>query len=201
MWEDRQWDEAMVSVWDDQLCRHGENIYDKRRSFMVEFIPLFQESYRWLAPNDTLPQLAYHHDERPLSLQLADSRQADRYAQYTTHGPHKDDIEASLGDGMSIKRFGSQGQQKSVALSLKLAQYQYLYRQRAIKPILLLDDIFDKLDLQRVEQLLSLVAGDNFGQVLLTDTQPARLKDILSRMPQADHLLYSVEKGGAIARG
>ena len=202
MWDDRHWDEQMVAVFDDMLCRNSDYIYSARSRFIEEFTPLFQEYYHWIAGDDEQGSIEYQRDERSPQEQLASSRQADRYAQHTTCGPHKDDLLLMLGEEMSVKRFGSQGQQKSFALALKLAQFQYLLLRTGQRPILLLDDIFDKLDMLRVEQLISLVGSDRFGQVLLTDTQPGRVQAIFDRLPQLEHRIYNVEKGAITdARG
>lgn len=201
MWEDRQWDEGMIAVWDEQLCRHGEPIYESRRRFLEDFQPLFDEYYHYIAGTDEPGSIVYSHVASPLDLQLQDCRQSDRYSQYTNAGPHKDDFVFMLGDEMPLKKFGSQGQQKSFALALKLAQFQYILNHCGHKPILLLDDIFDKLDMLRVRQLIALVAGDRFGQVLLSDTQPGRVQAIFDEMPQMEHRIFTVEKGGVSARG
>ena len=130
----------------------------------------------------------------PIGDQLARARQQDRYAQYTTVGPHKDDVELEVGD-MAVRRFGSQGQQKTFVLALKLAQFEYIYRHGGVKPILLLDDIFDKLDMLRVTQLVKLVGSDRFGQVFLTDTQPGRVERVFEEIPQVEHSILRVENG------
>ena len=195
MWEDRVWEEAMVSIWDEQLIRNGEYIYQARRRFVTDFTPLFGEYYHAIAGSEEPGAIGYLRDERPLDEQLLDSRQADKYAQYTTCGPHKDDLVFVLNGDMTVKRFGSQGQQKSFALALKLAQFQYLNDSLGQKPILLLDDIFDKLDMLRVKQLIALVGSDRFGQVLLTDTQPGRVQAIFDELPQLEHRVFQVEKG------
>lgn len=142
-----------------------------------------------------MSNIDYQRDERPLDAQLTESRQTDKFAQYTTCGPHKDDFLFTLADDMPLKRFGSQGQQKSFALALKLAQFQYMNDSLGVKPILLLDDIFDKLDLLRVKQLVALVGSDRFGQVLLTDTQPGRVQAIFDELPQLEHRVFEVTKG------
>ena len=195
MWEDRLWEESMVSVWDEQLIRHGEYLYSQRERFITEFQPIFGEYYHAIAGADEPGTIAYQRDERPLDEQFVASRQADKYSQYTTCGPHKDDFIFSLSDEMTVKRFGSQGQQKSFALALKLAQFQYMNDRLGQKPILLLDDIFDKLDMLRVKQLIALVGSERFGQVLLTDTQPGRVQAIFDELPQLEHRLFTVTKG------
>ncbi len=195
MWEDRLWDEAMLGVWDAQLCRHGSIIYDARSRFVADFTPFFEDYYHMIAGADEPGTIIYQRDERPFEVQLMESRQNDRYALHTTCGPHKDDLLMMLGDEMSAKRFGSQGQQKSFALALKLAQFQYLLERTGQRPILLLDDIFDKLDMLRVQQLIALVGSDRFGQVLLTDTQPGRVQAIFDQLPQLEHRIFTVTKG------
>ncbi len=199
MWEDRIWEEGMVQVWDEQLVRHGEYLYERRKRFVDDFRPLFSRYYAAIAGADEPGQIAYSYDGQPLDLQLLASRQADKYSQYTNVGPHKDDflfLLSSDGDtSLTVKRFGSQGQQKSFALALKLAQFQYMNDCLGVKPILLLDDIFDKLDLIRVKQLVSLVGSERFGQVLLTDTQPGRVQAIFDELPQLEHRVFQVQKG------
>lgn len=205
MWDDRLWDEGLVGVYDTQLTIHGEAIYKARKRFIEDFRPLFDEYYRWIAGSGENGEISYSCDERPLADQLADARQADKYAQYTTVGPHKDDLMLTLtpitpssgveGGSLPLKRFGSQGQQKSFALALKLAQFQYIENRCGQKPILLLDDIFDKLDMLRVKQLIALVGSERFGQVLLSDTQPGRVQAIFDELPSLDHKIYTVFSG------
>lgn len=199
MYDDRMWDDSMVSVWDDQLVSHGEVLYHCRSRFIEDFTPLFAEYYHWIAGSDEPGTILYSHIEKPLRQQLQESRQADKYSQYTTAGPHKDDLLFLLHSQPSIdftvKKFGSQGQQKSFALALKLAQFQYMINHSGQKPILLLDDIFDKLDLLRVKRLIALVGSDRFGQVLLTDTQPGRVQAIFDELPSLEHKIFQVDRG------
>jgi DNA replication and repair protein RecF len=195
MWDDRQWDEPMVAIWDAQMVTHGEFIYNARSQFIEDFLPLFEEYYHWIVGAQEPGTLVYSRDDRPLQLQLEASRQADRYSQYTTAGPHKDDLLLQLTPDFPLKKFGSQGQQKSFALALKLAQFQYLLNHSGEKPILLLDDIFDKLDLARIKQLIALVGSERFGQVLLTDTQPGRVQAIFDELPSLEHKIFLVNHG------
>ena len=193
-YEDRLWDEPAVAVWDEQLARHGVVLYEGRQNFLADFLPLFAEYYSWIVDGQESANISYEsHADIPLQQQLLDARQADRYAQYTTVGPHKDDLRLTLGgDAYEVKKFGSQGQQKTFVLALKLAQFEYIYRHVGRKPILLLDDIFDKLDISRVTQLVNLVGSDRFGQVFLTDTQPGRVKRIFQQIPQVEHKIYEL---------
>lgn len=201
-YEDRAWDESAIALWDDQLVRHGQVIYDGRRAFLEEFKPLFDEYFSWLTAGGEKGVLVYQTKaDSPLAGQLVDARQNDKYAQYTTVGPHKDDLDLSIATAaadhplFSLKRFGSQGQQKTFVLAMKLAQFEYIYRHCGRKPILLLDDIFDKLDLDRVTQLVHLVGSDRFGQVFLTDTQPGRVEQIFRQTPQVEHRIFTVKEG------
>jgi DNA replication and repair protein RecF len=192
-YDDRQWDEASIAVWDEQLVRNGEVLYEGRRGFMKDFKPLFDEYFAWITNGTEQGTLEYMtHADVPLRQQLEEARQNDRYAQYTTVGPHKDDVELAIG-GMAVKRFGSQGQQKTFVLALKLAQFEYIYQHGGVKPILLLDDVFDKLDMERVKQLVQLVGSDRFGQVFLTDTQPGRVEGIFEEMPHVEHNILKIK--------
>lgn len=193
--DDGYWEEASIAIWDEQLVRHGQVLYDGRNRFLDDFRPLFDEYYQWITGGGEVAQMRYQtHADTPLAQQLTQARPVDRMVQFTTVGPHKDDVEL-LVDDMAVKRFGSQGQQKTFLLALKLAQFEYIYQRGGTKPILLLDDIFDKLDMQRVTQLVQLVASDRFGQVFLTDTQPGRVQRIFADMPQLEHKLFTVERG------
>ena len=132
-------------------------------------------------------------DEKPLYALLDESLQQDCYSGYTNVGIHKDDLEFAL-DGHPLKKFGSQGQQKSFVVSIRLAQFEFNYQKIGYKPILLLDDIFDKLDDQRVMKLVRLVGDEHFGQVFITDTQQQRVERLFEDT-QIDHKIFEVEKG------
>ena len=194
-YEDRAWDEAAIAIWDEQAVRHGEVLYEGRKNFLEEFKPLFDEYFGWITDSRETAVMTYvSQSDVPLRQQLVEARQSDKYAQYTTVGPHKDDLELTIGD-FQVKRFGSQGQQKTFVLAMKLAQFEYIYRHSGMKPILLLDDIFDKLDMVRVTQLIHLVGSDRFGQVFLTDTQPGRVQHIFEQIPQVEHKIFTVTPG------
>ncbi|KWW30778.1 MAG: recF protein [bacterium P3] len=194
LYEERRTDDALLAVWDDQLVQHGTALYGGRRAFLDAFTPLFEKYYRFLSRQTEQPKLRYVSQlELPedYASMMRDNLRRDTAAQYTTVGPHKDDFDVLVG-GFSVRRFGSQGQQKSVTLSLKLAQFDYIFRHFGIKPVLLLDDIFDKLDMQRISQLLEMVGGDAFGQVFLTDTQPGRIEQIFRQYPHIDYTLAHI---------
>ena len=192
-YDDRCWDEAAIAIWDEQMVRNGEVLYEGRRGFLKDFKPLFDEYFAWITNGTEEGTLEYvTRADVPLQQQLEEARQNDKYALYTTVGPHKDDMELTIG-GMTVKRFGSQGQQKTFVLALKLAQFEYIYQHGGVKPILLLDDVFDKLDMERVTQLVQLVGSDRFGQVFLTDTQPGRVEHIFEELPRLEHSILRIK--------
>ena len=200
-YENQYFEEDTISVWDEQLVRYGQPIVDARRQFLTEFMPLFEEYYLLIHPdanNDEKPGIGYITQLEPeapsFASQLTDAQRRDAQMQYTTVGPHKDDLEFAIGP-FAVKRFGSQGQQKTFLLALKLAQFEYIRAHLATKPILLLDDIFDKLDMQRVRQLVLLVGSDRFGQVFITDTQQGRVQSIFSQAPDMPHKIFNVANG------
>lgn len=203
-YENRYFEEDSIAVWDEQLVRNGEPIVAARRTFLDEFCPLFEKYYFLIhpdAPNSEPPTIVYESqfgETLPsMEEQLKSSYRRDAQVQYTTIGPHKEDLQFGIGD-FPAKRFGSQGQQKTFLLALKLAQFEYIQAHTATKPILLLDDIFDKLDMQRVSQLVLLVGSDRFGQVFITDTQQGRVESIFMQAPDMPHKIFRVEKSKLI---
>lgn len=200
-YENQYFEDDTIAVWDEQLVRYGQPIVSARRQFLVEFMPLFEQYYLLIHPDantNEKPDIEYltqlEGDASDFARQLADAHRRDAQVQYTTVGPHKDDLEFSIGQ-FAVKRFGSQGQQKTFLLALKLAQFEYIRAHLATKPILLLDDIFDKLDMQRVRQLVLLVGSDRFGQVFITDTQQGRVESIFSQAPDMPHKIFNVADG------
>ena len=199
--ENRYFEDDTIAVWDEQLDRYAGPIVSARRRFLDEFMPLFEEYYTLIhsdAPRSEKPSIAYvtqlGDDAPALAEQLKEAYQRDAQLTYTSVGPHKDDLEFGIGQ-FSVKRFGSQGQQKTFLLALKLAQFEYIRMHLGTKPILLLDDIFDKLDMLRVSQLVLLVGSDRFGQVFITDTQPGRVESIFRQAPDMPHKIFTVENG------
>lgn len=172
-------DPSMWQVWDEQLAGYGHKVFDARKEFVKNFLPIFRESYSYLTQEkesaniDYVSSLEKENMENLLSMSL----QKDLALQYTSAGIHKDDLQFTLNDH-PVKRVGSQGQQKSVILALKLAQFQIIKSACGLKPILLLDDIFDKLDLNRITRLMELVSKETFGQLFLTDTQEEHVKSV-----------------------
>jgi len=176
----RTFDALNLSVYDEQLSDFGTKIYEVRRQFLEEFIPIFNEKYKVISGDKENVNLNYKSQLHDFSMRdlLQKSLEKDKILQYSTSGIHKDDLNFEIGD-YPIKKFGSQGQQKSYLIALKLAQFEFIKQQAKITPILLLDDIFDKLDENRVAQIIDLVNNDEFGQIFITDTHAERTENIL----------------------
>ncbi|WP_302536593.1 DNA replication/repair protein RecF [Phocaeicola coprophilus] len=195
-------EEELMAVWEEAMAASGEVVYRKRREFIDEFIPVFQSYYSYISQGREQVSLAYesHAAKGNLLELLAASRQRDRIMGYSLKGVHKDDLIMQLGD-FPIKREGSQGQNKTYLIALKLAQFEFLKRTGShTTPIVLLDDIFDKLDASRVEQIVKLVAGDSFGQIFITDTNRDHLDKILKKI-EGDYKLFEVDNGMVNERG
>lgn len=189
-------DEELMNVWEEMMASTGEIVFRKRRQFIDEFIPIFQSYYAYISQNREQVKLSYqsHAAEGDLLTLLRENRQRDRVMGYSLKGIHKDDLIMQLGE-FPMKREGSQGQNKTYLIALKLAQFEFLKRTGSgTTPLILLDDIFDKLDALRVEQIVKLVAGDSFGQIFITDTNRDHLDRILKKI-EGDYKLFEVENG------
>ncbi|MFT5668039.1 MAG: DNA replication and repair protein RecF [Vicingaceae bacterium] len=193
--EVRSFDEVSLEIWDDQLIKYGEPIYLARKQFLKDFTPLFQKHYDFISGNKEKVTLEYLSQLTDVSFKdnLLNSREKDRRSTYTTKGVHKDDLGFNLGDKL-LKKFGSQGQQKTYLLSLKLAQAEFLKNNKKIAPILLLDDIYDKLDEERVAKLMEVVQKDWFGQVFISDTHVDRLPNLFDKLG-VKYKAFEIEKG------
>jgi DNA replication and repair protein RecF len=193
-----QFNQEMLEVWDEQLVRYGAPIFEERVSFVEALLPVFGSYYEHVSGKREKVTLHYQTQllETDFSKGLAASRMKDRIVQYSTFGVHKDDLGMDL-EGYSLKKSGSQGQQKTFLVALKLAEFEYIRRLTDIRPILLLDDIFDKFDVRRVKQIISLVAENNFGQIFITDTNENRLLGILASLP-AEHRVYRIDLSGRL---
>jgi DNA replication and repair protein RecF len=174
-----QFSNASLEVWNDQLVSYGNIIHKERKAFIEQFQPFFQRFYALLGNDKETVVLEYQSQlvNADFESLLEEHRDKDRRMQHTTVGIHKDDLLFQLNE-MPIKKFGSQGQQKTYLLALKLAQADYIQQQVQIAPILLLDDIYDKLDVERVKKLASIAVGSNFGQVFITDAHPERSREL-----------------------
>jgi DNA replication and repair protein RecF len=189
MFEHRLFDKESIEPWNLQLAEVGSRIYEKRKIFTEQFIPFFQDFYQNISSGSEIVSFTYKSQLSTadfLTL-LAENERKDSTTQYTNAGIHKDDLVFLINEH-PVKKFGSQGQQKSFIIALRLAQYEWLKTHLNIKPVLLLDDIFDKLDGMRVSKLLELVTNNYFGQVLVTDTDEKRLASVLADLPIAKKL-------------
>lgn len=174
-----------LDVYNEQLNEYGTSIYGKRANFLEAFLPIFMNRHHSISNGNETVKLVYKSQlqENDLLALLTENVQKDRFSQYTNFGIHKDDLSFEI-DEHPIKKFGSQGQQKSYLIALKLAQFDFIKEQNKVNPILLLDDIFDKLDEQRVEQLITLVDNENFGQLFISDTHPERTEAVVKKVHQ-----------------
>jgi len=178
----RTFDAINLEVYDDQLIAFGSAIFKKRKEFLEQFIPIFNHKYQIISNENEEVNLIYKSQLLSSTYKdlLKNSLGKDKMLQYTTVGIHKDDLSFEIGD-YPIKKFGSQGQQKSYLIALKFAQFEFIKQQSNLIPIMLLDDIFDKLDESRVSQIIELVNNDEFGQIFITDTHSDRIKNIIQR--------------------
>jgi DNA replication and repair protein RecF len=194
-------DATLLDVLEDEMARQGNILFDKRDNFIERLIPVFQEIYQDISDCQEEISLKYvsHAREGDLLEILRSGRARDRAVGHSLHGAHRDDLEMLIG-GYPLKREGSQGQLKSFVLSLKLAQFDFL-RQKSdgIMPLLLLDDIFDKLDVCRVERIVRLVSGRHFGQIFITDTNRDHLDGIL-RQGDGDYRIFLVDNGNIVEK-
>jgi DNA replication and repair protein RecF len=179
----RRYDPALLEIFDEQLVNTGEKIFLKRKQFMVDFIELFNKYYQFLTEDAEPVNLSYlsQLNENAFESLLKSSVEKDKVLERTTTGIHKDDLIFTLRD-MPLKKFGSQGQQKSFLIALKLAQYAYVEKYKGFKPLLLLDDIFDKLDDRRMHKLMEMVSHHDFGQIFITDTGKERVQNIFNQI-------------------
>lgn len=188
-----QFDNDVLTIWDSQLVKYGSYVFSEREQLINELTPVFQEYYSIISSGKERVELVYqsHLASGNYGEALAKVVAKDLFLGYTTLGIHKDDLIFRM-DGWSAKSLGSQGQQKSYLVALKLAKFDYINRKSGISPILLLDDIFDKFDAERVEQIISLVGDNRFGQIFITDTHQSRLHEILSAH-DTDYKLFIID--------
>ena len=175
-----------LDIYNNQLTEFGNQIFKKRQEFLKEFIPIFIERYNSISNKNEAVNLEYKSDlfDNELTTLLSQNLNKDKALQYTSVGIHKDDLVFKIED-YPIKKFGSQGQQKSFLVALKLAQFDFIKAHSGVNPILLLDDIFDKLDENRVAQLIKLVDDENFGQLFITDTHAERTENVVKQIHQS----------------
>ncbi len=178
-WENRTFDADNLEVWNMQLRELAQIIFAERQRYIAEFNPIFMGHYEAISGGREQVEVRYKSDLETgnFAETLAQSKEKDRRTSYTNVGTHKDDLKFSIG-GHPLKKFGSQGQQKTFLIALKLAQFDLVKRATGRMPVLLLDDIFDKIDDVRVQHLMHLVNDHNFGQIFITDTHSGRVRDI-----------------------
>jgi len=182
----RKFDSTALEVYDQQLINLGSFIHSERARFLETFIPIFKKYYQKISQTEEEVSIHYKsdfNDEDP-KVVFDKAQQKDLQLQYTSVGTHKDDLILLLND-YPVKKFGSQGQQKSFLTALKLAQFEFIKQKSGTVPILLLDDIFDKLDESRVAQIIDMVNDEQFGQLLISDTHPERTEEVIKRTEQS----------------
>ena len=193
--QDEEPDLEVISIFEEQMAGAGEEIFRLRTLLAEQLAPLFQQYYERISGGHEQVSLRYvsHCQRGPLLEVIQRDRWRDRAVGYSLHGVHRDDLEILL-DGHPMKREGSQGQQKTFVIALKLAQFELLRQTMPTTPLLLLDDNFDKLDARRVEQIVGIVSGDGFGQIFVTDTNREHLDQILAASSH-DYRIFNVEDG------
>jgi len=175
-----------LSIYNEQLHHLGQAIFEKRKEFIALFIPIFLKHHHAITGSAEQVRLVYEsslHNANLLQL-LQENINKDRALQYTSVGIHKDDLLFEI-DEYPIKKFGSQGQQKSFLIALKLAQFEFVKKESGENPILLFDDIFDKLDESRVEKIIKMIDNEQFGQLFISDTHPERTENIIKATNQS----------------
>jgi DNA replication and repair protein RecF len=191
-----QFDADSLDVWSEQLIITGNKIHNKRIEFLNALLPVFQKYYDLICQGHEKVRLEYlsQLNDQDFRKLLEESVAKDRVLQYTSTGIHKDDLELKIED-YPIKRLGSQGQNKTFLISLKFAQFDFISSVNKVKPILLLDDIFDKLDSERVGQIVKLVSDSNFGQIFITDTNREHLDGIIREVGGVEYKIFLVSDG------
>jgi DNA replication and repair protein RecF len=185
----QSFDNETLGIYNEQIIPLGSNIFEKRKQFLENFIPIFQKYYQLITDNAENVQLVYSSSlfENTFEELLSNNINKDKALQYTSVGIHKDDLSFEI-DNYPIKKFGSQGQQKSFLIALKLAQFDFIKQQSGVLPILLFDDIFDKLDESRVQKIVTMVNDEVFGQIFISDTHVERTEAII----KSTHQSYSI---------
>lgn len=193
--ENRHTDRSLLEILDEKLCKDGLEIHTKRKEFLEEFIPLIQNYYKFISNEKETAGINYKSqlNDNDFCELLKQNQERDIILRHSSKGIHRDDLEFQL-DGFPVKNFGSQGQQKSFLVALKIAQFEYTFEKKKYKPLVLLDDIFDKLDINRVEQLMKLVSRNEFGQIFISDTNEDRIKSIFDNI-DVDKQIFMVTNG------
>lgn len=192
-------DKLTIEIYNEQLAEYGNFIYKKRKKFISELQVIFSSYYKKISNNNETISLSYqsHLSDENLIILLNNSIEKDKILGYTSKGIHRDDLVFKI-NNYSLRKTGSQGQQKTFLIALKFAQYDFVKEISKIKPILLLDDIFDKFDAERVEEIIKIASSNNFGQIFITDTNPKRVKRLINE-EKDDFMLFKVENGNIIS--
>ncbi len=187
-------DADTIDVYNTQLVASGNKIYKKRKDFIAELMPVFSSYYDKISQFKESVSLEYksHLEDREFSELLDNNVDKDKMLGYTSKGIHRDDLILKI-NGFSLKKSGSQGQQKTFLIALKFAQFKFIKNVTKINPLLLLDDIFDKFDAERVAEIIKLT-NNNFGQIFITDTNPERVKKLIEKEKES-FKLFNVSKG------
>ena len=182
-----------VEIWDKSLTETGHRIFEKRKEFLKNFAPIFQKYFDFISGDYEKVSIRYESqlEQQGLDELLAVSFDKDRISRFTNAGIHKDDLIFNI-DRYPLKKFGSQGQQKSFVIAVKLAQFEYTKDLKGFKPVLLFDDIFDKLDGKRVHQLIRLVSENSFRQVFITDTERSRIEKLFEKV-DISHRIFEIK--------
>jgi DNA replication and repair protein RecF len=189
--EKQSFNEQEIAIWDDRMIDLGKKIFHTRKAFLEGFLPVFNRIFKLISPQENVSiDYKSHLLESDFEVLLKAAQQRDYMAQYSTVGIHKDDFLFTM-NAYPVKRFSSQGQQKSFLIVIKLAQFEYIKQLKGQKPLLLLDDVFDKLDENRVAQLISLVISDAYGQVFVTDTHKERMIELFDNK-SVDYTLIEI---------
>lgn len=194
--QEQEPDNSLMEILEMQMAETGERIYTQRQQYVEQMSPVLSEIYRKISGDKETVELNYvsHCQRGPLFDVISRDRYKDRAVGYSLHGIHRDDLEMHI-NGYPIRREGSQGQTKSFVIALKIAQFDFLRRTHSnTTPLLLLDDVFDKLDASRVERIIDMVAGEGYGQIFITDTNRDHLDKILQRS-EGDYKIFDVEDG------
>ena len=193
----RYFDQSELEIWDELIVSLGSEIYRTRKIFLSDFVPVFNKYYQFLSDGKEAVGIEYETNLRDGEFKqlLNDALEKDRALQYTSVGIHKDDLLFSI-NNFPLKKQGSQGQQKSFLIAIKLSQFEYIRYKKGIKPVLLLDDVFDKLDQSRVSRLMTLVSEETFGQIFVTDTHLERIQNIFQEINVAVRI-YNIKNGNA----
>ena len=180
--ETNRFDAVALDTYDEMLMRQGRSVFERRKLFILEYAPVFRRFYNFIVDDERV-EIKYNSELQETTFEegLRQSRSRDLQLQRTTFGVHRDDYQFTLGDG-DLKRLGSQGQRKSFIIALKLAQFEVMKKEKRFKPLLLLDDIFDKLDDFRIAKLLTLIKNDELGQLFITDARPDRTAALLTEI-------------------